>query len=60
MVLIKPVLNSLPIYYMSLFSILKVMLKKIQSQQQRFFWGSYKGGRGIPMVKWQVIQKQKE
>ena len=37
--LIKSVLNSLPVYYMSMFKMLKAIVLKIVKIQRRFFWG---------------------
>ena len=39
LVLIKSVLNNLPIYYLSLFKIPKNVAKCIIQMQRRFFWG---------------------
>ena len=53
-VLIKSVLNNLPISYLSLFRMPKLGAKEIISIQQRFFWGKTKGERFHPLVKWEI------
>lgn len=60
LVLIKFVLNSIPLYYLSLFRIPKGVLEKIIKMQRKFFWSSDDKKKGIPLVKWEVIQKPKE
>ena len=59
-VLIKTVLNSPPMYYLGIFQMPKEVSRKIISLQTQFFWGNCKGGRGIPTVKWSIIQQPKE
>ena len=41
--LIKSVLNSLPVYFMSLFQMPKTVAAKIVKLQRRFFWGGTAG-----------------
>ena len=60
LVLVKSVLNNLPLYCLSLFRIPKVVAQKIISMQTRFFWYARARQRGIPLVSWEVIQKPKE
>ena len=50
LVLIKSVLNSLPLYYLGLFKMPSEVAKKIVSVQRKFFWGKADGGSGIPLV----------
>lgn len=58
--LIKSVLNSLPIYYMSMFRMPKIVAQKIVKLQRRFFWGtSANGEMAPPMVKWSSIELPK-
>ena len=57
--LIKAVLNSLPIYYLSLFSMPKKVTKEIIRLQRRFLWNADKTGRVLPLVKWEIVQQPK-
>ena len=52
LVLIKTVLNSLPIFYLGLFKMPKSVAKKIISLQSRFFWSKGNGKRGLVSVSW--------
>ena len=55
--LIKSVLNSLPVYYMSMFKMLKVIALKIVKLQRRFFWGGTNDKYvGCPTVIWSDIE----
>ena len=60
LVLIKIVLNSLPIYYLGLLKMPKAIAKKIISLQSKFFWGMKKEGKGFAAVSWNQIQLLKE
>ena len=59
--LIKSVLNSLPVYYMSMFKMSNSIALKIVKLQRKFFWGGSNGDKiGCPMVKWSRIELPKE
>ena len=59
--LIKSVLNSLLVYYTSIFRMPKAIAWKIVSIQRSFFWGGSTGDRkGCPRIKWSDIQIPKE
>ena len=58
--LIKVVLNNLPMYYLGIFKMPKRVMQKIISLQSRFLWAMKEDGRSIPMVKWEVVQKPKK
>ena len=59
--LMKSVLNSLPVYYMSMFKMPKAIASKIVKLQRRFFWGGSTGeNMGCPMVKWSDIELPRE
>nr|XP_025617990.2 transmembrane 9 superfamily member 7 [Arachis hypogaea] len=60
LVLIKSVLNSLPIYYLSLYKMPKAVVKKLISLQRRFLWSKENGRNGIPLVKWKVVMAPKK
>ena len=60
LVLIKFVLNNLPLYYLNLFKMPKSVARKIISMQRHFFWYSSDNQRGIPLVALEFIQKPKE
>ena len=55
--LIKVVLNNLPMYYLSLFEIPRVVATRIVQIQGNFFWSSDEKKRGIPLVAWETIQR---
>lgn len=57
--LIKSCLNSLPLYYMSLFKMPKLVAKKINSLFRNFFWGGSEEKRKMSCVKWDLIQLPK-
>jgi len=59
-VLIKVVLNSLPIYYLSLFKLRTKVAQEINKLQRRFLWSGQKNGRYNALVKWEILQKSKE
>jgi len=60
LVLIKSVLNSLPIYYLSLFRMPKKVAEEIISLQRKFLWGGNKEGRSLSLVRWELVQQSKE
>ena len=61
LVLIKSVLNSLPVYFMSLFKMPKTVAAKIVKLQRRFFWGGTSGeSKCCHPVKWSDIELPKE
>ncbi|XP_071700132.1 uncharacterized protein [Rutidosis leptorrhynchoides] len=53
--LVKSVLNSIPLYYFSLFRAPPCVLKKLKSVRRSFFWGGLGSGAKIPWVKWDEI-----
>jgi len=57
--LIKAVLNCLPIYYLSLFSMPKKVAEEVIRLQRRFLWNGDKSGRCFPLVKWELVQQPK-
>ncbi|XP_016168738.1 uncharacterized protein LOC107611308 [Arachis ipaensis] len=60
LVLIKSVLNSLPVYYLSLYKMSKVVAEKLISLQRRFLWSKEDGRHGMVMVRWEVVQAPKK
>ncbi|XP_016182625.1 uncharacterized protein LOC107624684 [Arachis ipaensis] len=54
------VLNSLPVYYLSLFKLLKAVAEKLISPQRRFLWSKDDGSNGMALVKWEVVQAPKK
>lgn len=59
LVLIKSVLNCLPLYYISLFKIPRKVVKRLVNLQRAFFSSGQEGKKGIALVKWETIQKPK-
>jgi len=53
--LIKSVLSAIPLFYMSLFKILVIVMKKIVKIQRNFLWGWRSGGRKIVWVSWEKV-----
>ena len=59
--LIKSVLNSLSIYFMSMFKMSKAIALKIVRLQRNFFWNGVTSEKlGCPRVKWSDIELPKE
>lgn len=58
--LIKSVLNSLPIYYMSLFKVPAGVTKEIESIQAKFLWGGSEVKKKIHMVSWAKVTLDKK
>ncbi|XP_057733852.1 uncharacterized protein LOC130949032 [Arachis stenosperma] len=56
LVLIKSVINSLPIYYLSLYKMPNAVARRIISLQRKFFWGKDDGRPGMALVKWEMVQ----
>lgn len=56
--LIKAVVSSLPVYYLSLFRIPEGVAKEIERLQASFLWGGSDLKRKIHMVKWEEITKR--
>ncbi|XP_071740252.1 uncharacterized protein [Rutidosis leptorrhynchoides] len=52
MVLIKSILNSLPLYYFSLFRAPPCVLKILESVRRNFFWGGDGSNKKISWVGW--------
>nr|XP_025662026.1 uncharacterized protein LOC112757684 [Arachis hypogaea] len=60
LVLIKSVLNSLPVYYLSLYKMPKAIAEKLISLQRRFLWSKEDGRQGMVLVKWELVQAPKK
>ena len=62
MTLIKSTLNSIPIYSISFFRILKKVVHKLVTLQRRFLWGGDMDSHKIARVSWETacISKEKE
>ena len=55
MTLIKSVLTSLPIYFLSFFRIPKKVTEKLVSIQRRFLWGGDIDQNKIAWIKWETL-----
>ncbi|GJU01676.1 hypothetical protein Tco_1112014 [Tanacetum coccineum] len=53
--LVKYILGSIPIYYLSLFKAPMLVINTLESLHRRFFWGFKDSHRGISEVKWDSI-----
>ncbi|XP_015964817.1 uncharacterized protein LOC107488571 [Arachis duranensis] len=60
LVLIKAMLNSLSVYYLSLYKMPKAVAEKLISLQRNFFWSKVDGMNGIALVKWEVVWAPKK
>ncbi|XP_016185651.1 uncharacterized protein LOC107627320 [Arachis ipaensis] len=60
LVLIKSVINSLPIYYLSLYKMPNMVARRIIALQRKFFWGKDDGRPGMALVKWEIVQAPKK
>ncbi|GJX93267.1 hypothetical protein Tco_0347853 [Tanacetum coccineum] len=58
--LLKLVLGSLPIYYLSMFKVPTLVLNKMKSIRSHFFNGVELNDRKISMVKWESVLVSKE
>ena len=51
--LLKSTLSSLPMYFLSLFTIPKAVVARLESIQRNFLWGSSEGSFKYPLVAWE-------
>jgi hypothetical protein len=59
LVLINSVLNSIPIFYLSLMKMPGHVRKKVIQIQRDFLWGGVRGRKKLCWVKWKVVCKEK-
>ena len=59
LVLIKAVINSLPLYYLSLFKMPRKVADMLNKVQRRFLWSGGHANRSSALVKWEVVQRPK-
>ena len=58
--LIKSTLVSMPIYYLSLFRMPKIVAKRIEKLLRGFLWGGGSLERKVHLINWEVVCTQKE
>nr|GEV95532.1 transposon TX1 uncharacterized [Tanacetum cinerariifolium] len=58
-VLLKSVLNSLPLYFMSLFQVHVGVMEEIEKIRRSFFWGKALGERNLCIMDWGTITRRK-
>ncbi|GKV39902.1 hypothetical protein SLEP1_g47602 [Rubroshorea leprosula] len=58
--LINSVLDSLPVFWMSVYLIPKGTILLLDQIRRRFLWGGTEGGKKINWVKWEVVCKDKK
>ncbi|KAK9048994.1 hypothetical protein SSX86_032039 [Deinandra increscens subsp. villosa] len=58
--LIKSILGSLPLYYLSLFKAPSVVIKKLEAIRRDFFWGCSNEDKRIAWIAWERILAPKE
>ena len=54
-ILVKFVLQAMPIYLFSVLAAPKSIIKQIRNIQRNFLWGGSEGNRKWPLVDWQTI-----
>jgi len=59
-VLIKAVLSSLPVYYLSMFKMPKKVALEINKIQRKFLWNSKHNCKTAALVKWEIVQRPKK
>ena len=59
LILVKSVLQSMPLYLFSVLAAPKWVLKQIRSLQRNFLWGAFRQNRKWALVKWNIIRKPK-
>lgn len=57
--LIKSVLTAIPLYFLSLFRAPQEIIKKINSLQRKFLWGSKGVEKKVAWVKWEACCKER-
>ena len=55
LMLLKSTLSSLPTYFLSLLTIPKTVVARLESIQRNFLWGSYEGSFKYPLVAWENV-----
>ncbi|PWA77746.1 reverse transcriptase domain-containing protein [Artemisia annua] len=58
--LIKSVLSSLPVYYLSLYKAPVAVIEAIEKMMRHFLWCGSKEGRGLHWVSWEIVTKPKK
>ncbi|KAL5545313.1 hypothetical protein UlMin_009097 [Ulmus minor] len=58
--LIQSVLSSIPIYYMSLFKMPRVVAASLEKMMREFLWDRDSTGKGRSLVRWKTVCKPKE
>jgi len=59
-VLLNSMLNSIPIFYLSILKMPEKVGRKITCIQRVFLWGCVRGGMKINWVKWRKVCQPKE
>lgn len=57
--LVKSSLSSLPLYYMSLFALSKIMIEKINIIQRNFLRSGFEGKKSLLLIEWAHIELPK-
>ena len=55
LMLIKSTLSSLPMYFLSLFTIPKAVAARLESIQRNFLWGSFEGSFKYLLMDWDNV-----
>ena len=60
LVLLKAVLQSIPVYWVTIAYIPKGILQKLRKKCFSFLWMAKRHSEGIPLAKWQLLASPKE
>jgi hypothetical protein len=60
LVLINSVLNSIPIFYLSIMKLPVQVRKMLVRIQRDFLWGGVHGSKKLSWVKWKVVCREKK
>lgn len=58
--LLKSVLSSIPLYYLSFFPAPKKVIRKITRLQHNFLWGGKGNANKVAWIKWKKVCNEKE
>ena len=59
-ILIKSVISTIPLYYMSVFYFPKAVAHKITAMQSQFLWGRSIDNRKIHILTWETMAKEND
>jgi len=60
LVLLKPILQSIPVYWDTISYIPKGILQKLRKKFFSFLWFSNKDSKGVPLARWKILANPKD